>query len=141
VEKESRERETFKLRWSKPAPLAERKPLEKEVVVSGLCTRPETGSFPAQEGWKHLSPCNAAGEDIQVVLDSTPFYAESGGQVGDHGTLKVAGGNGEEGDQHCLIRVTDVQKAAGGSLFVHSARVESGRLQVGAQVCLPPPVP
>lgn len=68
-----------------------------------------------------------------MVLDSTPFYAESGGQIGDHGTLTVADGSDSQG--HCLIRVSDVQKAAGGSLFVHTARVESGTLQVGAQVC------
>ena len=63
----------------------------------------------------------AAGEDAIVLTDRTPFYAESGGQVGDTGVL--AG----EGVQ---LRVTDTQKFAG-QFHGHFVRVEQGALGVG----------
>jgi alanyl-tRNA synthetase len=64
-----------------------------------------------------------AGEDGQVVLDSTPFYAESGGQVGDRGVLSSGDGR---------FTVADTQKL--GKAHVHVGRVESGALRVGAEV-------
>ena len=64
-----------------------------------------------------------AGEEGQVVLDSTPFYAESGGQVGDRGMLA-------SGDAR--FTVADTQKL--GKSHVHVGRVESGALRVGADV-------
>ncbi|NJR59122.1 MAG: alanine--tRNA ligase [Cyanobacteria bacterium CRU_2_1] len=64
-----------------------------------------------------------AGTEVQVVLDQTPFYAESGGQIGDRGYL-----SGDEG----LVRVEDVKKE--GSIFVHFGRVERGTLDVGDRV-------
>ena len=51
------------------------------------------------------------------MLNQTPFYAESGGQVGDTGVLTGEGG--------IKFRVTDMQKKAG-DLFVHTGRVEQG---------------
>ncbi len=63
------------------------------------------------------------GEAGHVVLDRTPFYAESGGQVGDRGVLRA-------GDS--LFRVEDTQKV--GQVFVHKGRVESGILKVGGRV-------
>src|SRR6201988_5368500 len=68
-----------------------------------------------------------AGETGSVVLNQTPFYAESGGQVGDTGVLTGEGG--------IKFRVTDVQKKAG-DLFVHSGTVEQGTLKVGAALQL-----
>ncbi len=62
-----------------------------------------------------------ADEEVQIVLNQTPFYAESGGQVGDAGILR------SEGAQ---VAISDVRKKAG--LFVHSGRVLEGRLRVGA---------
>jgi len=62
-----------------------------------------------------------AGESVQVVLDRTPFYAESGGQIGDRGYLW-----GED----VVVRIEDVQKA-GDSLYLHLGRVERGTLQQG----------
>ena len=59
-----------------------------------------------------------------VVLDQTPFYAEMGGQVADHGTL-VSGG--------CTFQVTDVQKNKGGK-YMHYGKVASGVLKVGDTV-------
>jgi alanyl-tRNA synthetase len=65
-------------------------------------------------------PLAGTGTEVQIVLDQTPFYAESGGQVGDRGYF-----SGEE----LLIRVTDVKKES--AFFVHHSRVERGTVQVG----------
>jgi len=67
-----------------------------------------------------------AGESGAVVLNQTPFYGESGGQVGDTGVLRGEG---------VRVRVTDTQKRAG-DLFVHSATVEEGVLRKGAALAL-----
>lgn len=71
-----------------------------------------------------------AGSLVDIVLDSTPFYAESGGQCADQGVVMVAGEGGAR------LLVSNVQKAAGGSLFVHSAVLEEGNLKVGQQVSI-----
>ena len=65
-----------------------------------------------------------AGEDGVVVLDKTPFYAESGGQVGDCGELKAG---------EAVFAVNDTQKQ-GGTLFLHKGKVVAGELSVG-QLC------
>jgi alanyl-tRNA synthetase len=67
----------------------------------------------------------AAGSEVAILLNQTPFYAESGGQVGDTGTITSAAG--------LLINVTDTQKKLG-ELFVHYGRIESGEAQLGAPV-------
>jgi alanyl-tRNA synthetase len=64
------------------------------------------------------------GEHGQVVLDATPFYAESGGQVGDHGELKAG---------TTRFAVTDTRKQGGG-VFMHLGKVEQGALKVGDRV-------
>src|SRR5215218_3584336 len=61
------------------------------------------------------------GESGAIVLNQTPFYAESGGQVGDTGVLTGEG---------VKFRVSDTQKKAG-DLFVHIGTVEEGTLKVG----------
>jgi alanyl-tRNA synthetase len=68
------------------------------------------------------APRDAAGpgEAVQVVLNQTPFYAESGGQVGDAGTLVTASAR---------LRIDDVRKRGG--LFVHLGTVEAGTLRPG----------
>lgn len=76
-----------------------------------------------------------AGDELQVVLNRTPFYAEGGGQIADSGVLRSLPA-ADNGSEPAVIRVSDVQKAAGGSLYVHSAILESGRLEVGQEVAV-----
>ncbi|OCA64799.1 alanine--tRNA ligase [Aeromonas piscicola] len=64
-----------------------------------------------------------SGEEAVVVLAETPFYAESGGQVGDSGILKVDDG---------IFAVTDTQKA--GKAIIHKGYLELGTLEKGAEV-------
>ncbi len=66
------------------------------------------------------------GETGSIVLNQTPFYAESGGQVGDTGLLTGEG---------VKFRVTDTQKKAG-DLFVHVGLVEQGTLKLGTPLQL-----
>ncbi|WP_067974225.1 alanine--tRNA ligase [Nocardiopsis trehalosi] len=66
-----------------------------------------------------------AGDRVEVVLDRTPFYAESGGQLADRGTL-TADGRG-------TVDVDDVQKPIAG-LFVHRGTVRSGEIAVDDRV-------
>jgi len=66
------------------------------------------------------------GESGAVLLNQTPFYAESGGQVGDNGVMIAEG---------VRFKVTDTQKHAG-DLFVHFGTVEEGTLKVGAALDL-----
>ena len=61
-----------------------------------------------------------AGTQVQVILNQTPFYAESGGQIGDRGYLS--------GDS-VLVRVEDVKKES--AFSVHFGRIERGTLRVG----------
>jgi len=64
------------------------------------------------------------GDNVAVVVNQTPFYGESGGQMGDTGTISGEG---------FAIEVTDTQKKADG-LFVHHGRVAKGSVKTGAAV-------
>ncbi|KIO60063.1 MULTISPECIES: alanine--tRNA ligase [Bacillus] len=64
------------------------------------------------------------GESVQIILDETPFYAESGGQIGDKGYLR---------NEQAVVRIKDVQKAPNGQ-HVHEGVVESGIVQKGLHV-------
>ncbi|MEH2438878.1 alanine--tRNA ligase [Nostoc sp.] len=64
-----------------------------------------------------------AGTQVQIVLDKTPFYAESGGQIGDRGYISGDG---------IVVRVEDVKKES--DFFVHFGRIERGTLRVGDRV-------
>ncbi|MEK0194798.1 MAG: alanine--tRNA ligase [Oscillatoriales cyanobacterium] len=68
-----------------------------------------------------------AGTEVQVVLNRTPFYAESGGQIGDKGYLKRPGAEGENSES-LLVRIEDVKKES--DFFVHFGIVERGTLRV-----------
>lgn len=67
-----------------------------------------------------------AGESGAIVLNQTPFYGESGGQVGDTGVLTGEG---------VRVRITDTQKKAG-DLFAHIGTVEQGTLKLGTPLQL-----
>ncbi|MEL7345632.1 MAG: alanine--tRNA ligase-related protein, partial [Pseudomonadota bacterium] len=63
---------------------------------------------------------DTASGEVRIVLNQTPFYAESGGQVGDSGTLVTDTGKAE---------ITDTKKVAG--LFVHVAKTTEGTIETG----------
>lgn len=65
-----------------------------------------------------------AGDEIQFILDKTPFYAESGGQIADKGTVK---------SNHGIITVTDIQKAPNGQ-NLHKGTIETGAIMVNELV-------
>jgi alanyl-tRNA synthetase len=69
-------------------------------------------------------PVAHEGQEIRFVLDRTPFYAESGGQVGDHGVVRGPSG---------VIRVTDAQFGPG-DVIVHAGVVDSGEVSEGQEV-------
>jgi alanyl-tRNA synthetase len=67
------------------------------------------------------------GQEVAVVCNQTPFYGESGGQMGDRGVITGAG--------DARVTISDTQKKLG-DLFVHLGRVEAGRLTLGDDVVL-----
>ncbi len=71
----------------------------------------------------------AEGTAVEVVLAETPFYAESGGQVGDAGELTVE----RDGQLACTVTITDTQRPVPG-LIVHHGTVTRGTLTEGAAV-------
>ncbi|MEM9871505.1 MAG: alanine--tRNA ligase [Pseudomonadota bacterium] len=66
-----------------------------------------------------------AGTEVQIALNQTPFYAESGGQVGDSGVIRT-----DSGEAH----VTDTRKTA--DVFIHIAKVKKGNLSMGEAAVL-----
>ncbi|WP_172369342.1 alanine--tRNA ligase [Sporosarcina jiandibaonis] len=66
----------------------------------------------------------AEGDEVQFILDQTPFYAESGGQVADKGTIS---------NESFIADVTDVHKAPNGQ-NLHTAIIRSGELSIGANI-------
>jgi alanyl-tRNA synthetase len=65
----------------------------------------------------------ACGEAVEIVVDETPFYAESGGQVGDRGTLRVPGG---------IVEIADTQRPSL-KLVVHRGVVTEGEVRIDAE--------
>lgn len=86
---------------------------EQATVLAIVCNGEVSGSA-------------ATGDQVTIVLDHTPFYAEMGGQVADHGLLT--------NDKGLVVRITDVQKTKDGK-FMHIGTVESGVIAVDDTVC------
>ena len=68
----------------------------------------------------------SAGDKIDIITNQTPFYGESGGQVGDQGVIYTS---------ECEINIKDTQKKMG-DLFVHSGEIRKGKIKVGQSVNL-----
>ena len=68
----------------------------------------------------------SAGDKIDIITNQTPFYGESGGQVGDQGIIYTS---------ECKINIKDTQKKMG-DLFVHSGEIKKGKIKVGQSVNL-----
>ena len=67
-----------------------------------------------------------AGSDVEIITNQTPFYGESGGQVGDQGIIY---------NSDCKVNITDTQKKMG-DLFVHNGKIDSGTIKIGQSVNL-----
>ena len=70
-------------------------------------------------------PVAREGDHVEIVLNRTPFYAEAGGQLGDHGRITTAGG--------ATLEVYDVQTPVPG-LFIHRATVAAGEVVAGEEI-------
>ena len=68
----------------------------------------------------------STGDEVEVITNQTPFYAESGGQVGDQGYIF---------NSDCKIKINDTQKKMG-DLFVHYGKIEKGSIRIGQNVNL-----
>ncbi len=66
------------------------------------------------------------GDDIEIIINQTPFYGESGGQVGDQGIFF---------NSDCKINISDTQKKLG-DLFVHTGKIVKGSIKLGQSVNL-----
>ncbi len=71
-------------------------------------------------------PAAGVGDNVELILDRTPFYAESGGQVGDQGSISTS---------NCKITIKDTLKKMG-DLHVHIGKIDSGKIKVGQNVNL-----
>ncbi|KAF3434815.1 hypothetical protein FNV43_RR21901 [Rhamnella rubrinervis] len=70
------------------------------------------------------------GSEVEILLNRTPFYAESGGQIGDNGFLYTTQ---SENQQKAVVEIKDVQKSLG-NIFVHKGTITEGVLEVGKEV-------
>ena len=64
------------------------------------------------------------GSNVEIITNQTPFYGESGGQVGDQGTIF---------NSDCKINIIDTQKKMG-DLYVHVGKIDSGSIKIGQSV-------
>ncbi|MEV2253678.1 alanine--tRNA ligase [Streptomyces sp. NPDC050147] len=86
---------------------------ENEAVIVGLLANGVS------------SPAAREGDEVEVVLDRTPFYAEGGGQIADSGRIRL--------DSGAVVEIRDVQKPVPG-VHVHKGVVQVGEITVGDQV-------
>ena len=96
--------------------------LATQSQIMGIVVSDDEGE---SKGVSRNAPTATAGDRIQIVLDQTPFYGESGGQIGDRGYLS----GGANGHSPLQVRIEDVQKE--GNIFVHKGKVERGTIKLG----------
>ncbi|WMI81271.1 alanine--tRNA ligase [Anaerotignum sp. MB30-C6] len=96
-------------------------PVDLETKFAGCDVKAADGKIVALIANDEVSEAAQNGDSVSVFLDSTPFYAESGGQVGDHGMIKTESG---------VITVTDCIKVIGGKI-AHVGQVTEGSVSVG----------
>ena len=77
------------------------------------------------KGNKFIDQANTD-DEVEIITNQTPFYAESGGQVGDQGAIKTS---------NCNIKIIDTQKKMG-DLHVHIGKVEKGSIKIKENVYL-----
>jgi len=77
------------------------------------------------KGDKFIDQANT-NDEVEIITNQTPFYAESGGQVGDQGVIKTS---------NCNIKIIDTQKKMG-DLHVHIGKVEKGSIKIKENVYL-----
>ncbi|MCU0726933.1 MAG: alanine--tRNA ligase [Planctomycetes bacterium] len=106
-------------------PLAEVRATHGPSVFTGYGTVEDEGAVLALVRGESLVDEAGAGEEVMVVTDRTPFYAESGGQIGDTGRIESAGGR---------LEVSQTTSLEG--VFAMSGRVVEGVLRKGDRVKL-----
>ncbi len=107
----------------------ERFAVDGETIFTGYEARYDTGKIIQMFRNQHPVATLQAGEEGVVVLDRTPFYAESGGQVGDSGEIRT---------QEGVFKVIDTRKQ--GKVYLHYGQIEQGELYAGktAQLIVDP---
>jgi len=114
--------------------------LTLQEAIDQVAATAEATAFKGYEALEHPSCVLAlvvngepatqasAGDNVQLVLDSTPFYGEGGGQVGDRGVL-LGGGDQTSVDAGVIVSIEGVSRNR--SVFVHSGKIERGSVAVG----------
>jgi len=77
-------------------------------------------------GGRSVDSVEPGSGSVTLAVDATPFYGEQGGQVGDAGEIRVAGGGG-------VMRIAEVKRPVS-TLYLHGGEVTAGRLKVGDEV-------
>ena len=101
--------------------------LRQDTVLAAILVSPSTSngnSEPVEPGSAEPAGHATQGQQVELVLEASPFYPEGGGQVGDQGT--ITGPNG-------VVRVEDTQSPVAG-LIVHRGVVERGDISLGEAV-------
>jgi len=120
---EQRERSRSAAKGRAEAQLTEVATEAGKTEFVGYQTLESDGRVLALIGPGGRGPVAGEGEEVRFVLDRTPFYAESGGQVGDHGVVRTPGGT---------IDVTDAQFGPG-DIIVHTGVIGSGEIREGEE--------
>jgi alanyl-tRNA synthetase len=107
-------------RKNTPQTLAQARDLPKSEFTGYHELTTETKIAGMRKGGEQVDTASE-GDEVDIYLERSPFYAESGGQIGDTGTIKTSGGQ---------FRVEDTQKASEGAI-AHEGTVVTGEIRVG----------